>query len=60
MSINTTTKVVNGIGAYGNENWEFDAHGYLRRRFASIHDLTIKETDRKFRWERKIAAEIDV
>jgi uncharacterized protein len=40
--------------AYGNENWEFDALGYMKRRFASINDLPIKETDRKFRWERKV------
>lgn len=38
--------------AYGNENWEFDAHGYMQRRFASINDLPITETERKFRWER--------
>ena len=39
--------------AYGNENWEFDALGYMRRRFASINDLPIQEADRKLRWERK-------
>jgi len=39
--------------SYGNENWEFDAQGYMKRRFASINDLPIKEADRKFRWERK-------
>ena len=38
--------------AYGNENWEFDEQGYMKRRFASINDLPIKEADRKFRWER--------
>lgn len=38
--------------AYGNENWEFDEHGLMRRRFASINDLKIAETDRKFRWAR--------
>ena len=38
--------------AYGNENWEFDAHGYMQRRFASINDLAITEGERKFRWER--------
>ncbi len=36
--------------AYGNENWEFDAHGLMRRRFASINDLPIAESDRKFHW----------
>jgi uncharacterized protein len=38
--------------AYGNENWEFDAFGLMRRRFASINDLKITEADRKFRWAR--------
>ncbi|MFD2036329.1 DUF1348 family protein [Belliella marina] len=32
--------------AYGNENWEFDAHGLMKKRFASINDLEIKEEDR--------------
>ena len=36
--------------AYGNENWEFDEHGLMRRRFASINDLPIAESDRKFHW----------
>jgi nuclear transport factor 2 (NTF2) superfamily protein len=36
--------------SYGNENWEFDANGLMRRRLASINDLPIAETDRKFRW----------
>jgi hypothetical protein len=39
--------------SYGNENWEFAESGLMRKRFASINDLAIKETDRKFRWERK-------
>lgn len=39
--------------AYGNENWEFAANGLMQKRFASINDLPIKESDRKFRWERK-------
>ena len=38
--------------AYGNENWEFDDHGYMSRRFASINDLPICEADRNFRWAR--------
>ena len=38
--------------AHGNENWEFDEHGYMSRRFASINDLKITEAERKFRWER--------
>ncbi|HTR04662.1 MAG TPA: nuclear transport factor 2 family protein [Thermoanaerobaculia bacterium] len=36
--------------SYGNENWEFDDKGYMRRRIASINDLPIAEPDRKFRW----------
>ncbi len=36
--------------AYGNENWEFDETGLMRRRIASINDLAITELDRKFHW----------
>ena len=36
--------------SYGNENWEFDADGLMRRRIASINDLAISEADRKFHW----------
>ena len=35
---------------YGNENWEFDAHGYMAIRHASINDLPISAQDRKFHW----------
>jgi len=35
--------------AYGNENWEFDENGLMTKRFASINDLAIKETDRKLK-----------
>jgi uncharacterized protein len=38
--------------AYGNENWEFAPNGLMMRRFASINDLPISESNRKFRWER--------
>lgn len=38
--------------AYGNENWEFDEAGLMRRRHASINDLPIAEADRKFHWDR--------
>jgi nuclear transport factor 2 (NTF2) superfamily protein len=31
----------NWFRTYGNENWEFDEHGLMRRRFASINDLPI-------------------
>lgn len=40
----------NWFRSYGNENWEFDENGLMARRFASINDLPIRETDRKFRW----------
>ena len=36
--------------AYGNENWEFDAHGLMRRREASINDVAIAPSDRLFHW----------
>jgi uncharacterized protein len=36
--------------SYGNENWEFNAEGYMQRRFASINDLPIAESARKFHW----------
>jgi nuclear transport factor 2 (NTF2) superfamily protein len=38
--------------AYGNENWEFAENGLMMRRFASINDVPILESERKFRWER--------
>ena len=40
----------NWFRAYGNENWEFDEHGLMRRREASINDVPINESDRKFNW----------
>ena len=36
--------------SYGNENWEFNEQGFMMRRFASINDLPIRESDRKFFW----------
>lgn len=36
--------------SYGNENWEFNEQGFMMRRFASINDLSIKESERKFLW----------
>lgn len=36
--------------SYGNENWEFDANGYMAVRHASINDLAITEQERKFHW----------
>ena len=38
--------------SHGNEHWEFDDEGYMRRRDASINDYKIDESERKFRWER--------
>jgi len=40
----------NWFRSFGNENWEFDDDGLMRTRFASINDLPIKESERKFRW----------
>ncbi len=36
--------------SYGNENWEFDESGLMRRRIASINDLHIAESDCKYHW----------
>ena len=36
--------------SYGNENWEFDEHGLMRYRHASINDLAIEEHERKYHW----------
>ncbi|MGL6112872.1 MAG: DUF1348 family protein [Rubrivivax sp.] len=36
--------------SYGNENWEFTEQGLMHRRFASINDLPIAESQRKFHW----------
>jgi nuclear transport factor 2 (NTF2) superfamily protein len=35
---------------YGNENWEFDEHGLMRRRIVGINDVPIAEGERKFHW----------
>ncbi|MDU9393890.1 nuclear transport factor 2 family protein [Pseudomonas sp. zfem002] len=40
----------NWFRSYGNENWEFDEHGLMARRFACINDLPISEAQRKFHW----------
>jgi nuclear transport factor 2 (NTF2) superfamily protein len=42
----------NWFRSYGNENWEFDEHGLMRLRYASINDLRIEEADRKYHWDR--------
>jgi hypothetical protein len=40
----------NWYRSHGNEQWEFDDEGYMRRREASINDIRINEADRLFRW----------
>jgi len=40
----------NWFRSFGNENWEFDQTGLMQRRIASINDLAIAETERKFYW----------
>jgi len=40
----------NWFRAHGNEQWEFDDLGLMRRREASINDVPIREADRKFHW----------
>ncbi len=38
--------------SHGNENWEFAPNGLMQRRFASINDQPIAESERKFHWSR--------
>ena len=40
----------NWFRSYGNENWEFDENGLMRLRIASINDLAISQSDRKYHW----------
>jgi uncharacterized protein len=40
----------NWFRSYGNENWEFNEAGYMHRRIASINDLPINASERKFHW----------
>ena len=42
----------NWFRSYGNENWEFADNGLMQKRFASINDLPIKESERKYHWDR--------
>jgi uncharacterized protein len=42
----------NWYRSYGNENWEFGEDGLMQHRYACINDLPIKESDRKFHWDR--------
>ena len=39
--------------SYGNENWQFDAEGYMALRHASINDLAIAESARLFHWPQR-------
>lgn len=39
----------NWFRAYGNENWEFDENGLMKKRYASINDLAITENQRKLK-----------
>ena len=40
----------NWFRTFGNENWEFDEHGLMQRRFACLNDMPIKASERKFFW----------
>ena len=40
----------NWFRSYGNENWEFDEHGLMHRRYTCINDLPITEAQRRFHW----------
>ena len=47
----------NWFRCYGNENWEFDEHGLMQLRIASINDLPIAESERKYHWPLGIRPE---
>jgi hypothetical protein len=40
----------NWFRTFGNENWEFDEHGLMQRRYACLNDMPIVAADRKFHW----------
>jgi uncharacterized protein len=40
----------NWFRSYGNENWEFGENGLMQRRYASINDMPIKASERKYHW----------
>ena len=50
----------NWFRAHGNEQWEFDEYGLMRRREASINDVAIAERDRRFHWPAPGARPADV
>ena len=45
-----TTTASTWYRSYGNEIWKFDEHGLMRLRMASINDLPIKDSERKYHW----------
>jgi len=47
----------NWFRSYGNENWEFDENGLMKKRYASINDIAIEELERKFIWEGALRPE---
>jgi nuclear transport factor 2 (NTF2) superfamily protein len=49
----------NWFRAYGNENWEFDESGLMTHRRASINDLPIEESARKYHWDRRGPGPLD-
>jgi nuclear transport factor 2 (NTF2) superfamily protein len=49
----------NWFRSYGNENWQFNEYGLMEVRHASINDLAIKESERKYHWERLKARPAD-
>jgi nuclear transport factor 2 (NTF2) superfamily protein len=40
----------NWFRSYGNENWEFEPDGLMKRRFACVNDMPIKASERLFHW----------
>jgi uncharacterized protein len=49
----------NWFRSYGNENWEFDENSLNHHRYASINDLPIKESERKYHWNRSTPRPVD-
>ncbi len=43
---------IGSVDSHAYDAWEFAENGLMQKRFASINDLPIKESERKFRWER--------
>jgi nuclear transport factor 2 (NTF2) superfamily protein len=44
--------VANGTSPHGNDHWELDQNGPMRRRDASINDYETEEPERRYRWEQ--------